>query len=125
MKKAVLIKLSENVKDFSDALIATNEDGEVYLNLDHFCQYSFGEKVIKYALAGGEMNGCYTIKFLPDGMGEFHRIKREIEEFMGIEKSEDSVGIEKSEDSVGIEKSEDSVGIKKSEDSVGIEELET
>jgi hypothetical protein len=85
MKKTVLIKFSENVKDFSDALIATNEDGEVYLNLDHIFQFSFGKKEIKYALAGGEINGCYMIKFLPDGMGEFHRIKEVIEKYMGIE----------------------------------------
>jgi hypothetical protein len=97
MKKAVLIKLSENVIDSSDALIAMDIDGDVFLNLDHISQFSFGEQVIKFTLAGGELEGCYLIKFIKDGMGEFHRIKREIEEYMGIAKSEDSVGIEEPE----------------------------
>jgi DNA-binding Xre family transcriptional regulator len=86
MKRAVLIKLSEGaVKGGGAPLSSRTKGGEVYLNLDKWEQFSFGvnldqEKVIQFSV-NGEIG---VLSFTDNGMGEYHRLKREIKEYMGI-----------------------------------------
>jgi hypothetical protein len=84
MKKSVKFNLSNDVRDTSSVFDAVNESNEVYLNLDQISQFSFSKDKIRFTLSGLELGGCFVIEFSEDGMGEFHRIKREVEEYMGI-----------------------------------------
>lgn len=84
MKKTVKFNLSNDVRDTSYVFDAANESNEVYLNLDQISQFSFSNNKIRFTLSGLELGGCFVIEFSEDGMGEYHRIKREIEEYMGI-----------------------------------------
>lgn len=84
MKRIIKIILSDNVFDEAGILFATNESNEVYINLDHITQFSFNDSDFRFVLQGSLEEGCSVIKFSEDGMGEYHRIKREVEEYMGI-----------------------------------------
>jgi hypothetical protein len=84
MRKTVKITLSENVIDVAHALYAMNEKNEVHLSLAHLSQFSFGDNEFRFMLAWIENDGCFTIEFTKEGMGEYQRIKREVEEYMGL-----------------------------------------
>jgi hypothetical protein len=84
MNRTVRVKLSENVKDESGCLFATNEDNEVYISLRQIEQFSFGKNTFRYVLSSFDIDGCAVITFGIDGMGEYHRIKREVESYMGL-----------------------------------------
>ena len=84
MKRVVKIKFSDGVEDASSVFYARNEEDEVYLCLDQVTQFSFGKSHFNFMLAGFDVEGCFCVYFPPSAMGEFHRIKREVEEYMGI-----------------------------------------
>jgi hypothetical protein len=85
MRKAVKIMLSEYVTDTSDTLHAMNEKNEVYIPLAQLSQFSFGDMDFRFMFAGFNITDCFIIEFTKEGMGEYHRIKREVEEYMGLQ----------------------------------------
>lgn len=38
----------------------------------------------RFIPVGFDCNGCFVVKFKEEGMGEFNRIKREVNQYMGI-----------------------------------------
>ncbi len=84
MKRTVRIKISDSVIGYGGFLYAANDDGEVYISLRHIEQFSFTKNSFRYVLASNDIDGYAEISFTQDGMGEYHRIKREVEEYMGI-----------------------------------------
>ncbi len=91
--RVVRVRLSESVQT-DGFLCATNEDNDVYINLGQIDQFSFGKNDFKFVLPSFDIDGCSTLTFSEDGMGEYHRIKREVEEYMGMPSKESPKKIE-------------------------------
>lgn len=83
MNKAILIKLGNGIE--ATSFLSPNELGEVYLNLASISIFSFHSDKITFEFS--EPSGSpHCISFSEGSLGEYHRIKREIEDFMCISK---------------------------------------
>lgn len=83
MNKAILIKLGNGIE--ASSFLRPNQLGEVYLNLASISIFSFDSDEITFKFSEpSETPHC--ISFSKDSLGEYHRIKREIEDFMCISK---------------------------------------
>jgi hypothetical protein len=84
MKKSVKFRFSESVIDISSVFFAINSENEAILNLDSVSQYSFSKNEFRFVPVGFDIDGCFVVEFTEEGMGEYNRIKREVNQYMGV-----------------------------------------
>ncbi|WP_444919323.1 hypothetical protein ACJJID_00015 (plasmid) [Microbulbifer sp. CnH-101-G] len=90
MNKAIRIKLSEDIEQESDSLML-NDDEECYINLSYISQFYFQKAEIHLFLGDSVEGGTpIGLKFNKNSMGEYQRIKREIQEAFGISETSES-----------------------------------
>ena len=81
MSKAILIKTGNGIEH--PRCLFPNDEGKVYLNLSFVFSFSFHENRIDLTFSD-DTEVPHSIGFDTSSMGEYHRIKREIKEFMNI-----------------------------------------
>ena len=79
MKKLIRFKLSSDVQEELNGIVS-NEDGEGFFNPVHISQLFFEKNEIYFILGSTHSGAHVNFKFSNAGMGEYHRMKRELEE---------------------------------------------
>lgn len=79
MKKLLRYKLTDHVKGARNSLFF-NEDGEGFINPIHISQLKIEKNEINLVLGDIHDGAHISFEFSKEGMGEYHRMKRELEE---------------------------------------------
>ena len=93
--KALKIKLNEDITEEHTGpdliSLAINDDGEGYINLSQVSQFAFYSNEIYMVLGPRVESGRpICLQFNENSMGEYHRIKRELQEAFEISEVIDS-----------------------------------
>lgn len=79
MKKLIGFKLNSDVQELLNGVVR-NENGEGFFNPLHISQLFFETNEIYFTLGNSNTGAHVNFKFSNAGMGEYHRMKRELEE---------------------------------------------
>ena len=79
MKKLISFKVSSDVREVLKGIVL-NKNGEGFFNPLHISQLVFEKNEIYLVLGNSSTGAHVNFKFSDAGMGEYHRMKRELEE---------------------------------------------
>lgn len=79
MKKLLRFKLSDDVKELNHSLFFNKAD-EGFINPKHISQLTFEKNEINLLLGAIHDGTHISFEFSKEGMGEYHRMKRELED---------------------------------------------